>query len=74
MEEFLIWGWELVFPGYGGTLALSRGATLPAGWLHEPQPSSNQPDWWGWCFHTSTPREAVSPRVISVFVAELLAL
>ena len=43
MAGFLIRGWELILPGCGGTLTLARGATLPARWLHEPQPISNQP-------------------------------
>ena len=43
MEGFLTRGWELILPGCGGTLALARGATLAARWLHEPQPISNHP-------------------------------
>ena len=43
MEGFLIWGWEHILPGCGGTSALARGATLAARWLHEPQPISNHP-------------------------------
>ena len=35
-------GSEPIFPGCGGTSTLSRGATLAARWLHEPQPISNQ--------------------------------
>ena len=42
MEGFLIRGWEIIFPGCDGTSALSRGVTLAARWLHEPQPLSNQ--------------------------------
>ena len=47
MEGFPIRGWEIIFPGCGGTSALARGATLAARWLHEPQPISNQPVWLG---------------------------
>ena len=43
MEGFLNRGWEVILPGCGGTLALARGVTLAARWLHEPQPISNQP-------------------------------
>ena len=43
MEGFLIRGWDPIFPGCGGTSTLSRKATLAARWLHQPQPSSNQP-------------------------------
>ena len=43
MEGFLIRGWELILRGCGGTSTLSRGATLAARWLHEPQPIRNQP-------------------------------
>ena len=43
MGGFLIRGWEVILPGFGGTSALARGATLAARWLHEPQPISNQP-------------------------------
>ena len=43
MEVFLTRGWELILPGCGRTAALTRGATLAALWLHEPQPISNQP-------------------------------
>ena len=43
MEGFLTRGWEIILPGCGGTSALSRGATLAARWLHEPQPISNHP-------------------------------
>ena len=50
MDDFLTRGWEIILPGCGGTLALARGATLAARWLHEPQPISNQPV-WGWGFH-----------------------
>ena len=40
MEAFPIWGWDLILPGCGE--ALAGGATLPAGWLNEPQPISAQ--------------------------------
>ena len=50
MERLLTRGWEIIFPGCGGTSTLARGATLAARWLHEPQPISNHP--WGWGFHT----------------------
>ena len=43
MEGFLIRGWGIMLPGYSGTSALARGATLAARWLHDPQPVSNQP-------------------------------
>ena len=43
MEGYLTRGWEIIIPGCGGTSALSRGETLAACWLHEPQPISNQP-------------------------------
>ena len=43
MKEFLTRGWEIIIPGFGRTTALSRGATLAACWLHEPQLISNQP-------------------------------
>ena len=42
MEGFLNRGWEIILSGCGGTSALSRGATLAACWLHEPQPISNR--------------------------------
>ena len=41
-ERFMIRGWELILSGCGGISALSRGATLAARWLHEPQPIRNQ--------------------------------
>ena len=47
MEGFLTRGWELILPGCSGTSALSRGGTLAARWLHDPQPISNQPEWLG---------------------------
>ena len=43
MEGFLTRGWELILPGCGGTSAFTRGATLAARWLHEPQPISDHP-------------------------------
>ena len=42
-KDFLVRGWELILPGCGGTSTLARGATFAVGWLHEPQPISNQP-------------------------------
>ena len=39
----MILGWHLIAPGCGGTSTLSRAVTLPARWLREPQPISNQP-------------------------------
>ena len=42
LAGFLIRGWELILPAFGGTSALARGATLTARWLHEHQPISNQ--------------------------------
>ena len=41
VKGFLIQRWELILPRCGGTSALSRGATLAARRLHEPQPISN---------------------------------
>ena len=41
MDLLVTRGCEVILPGCGGTLALSRGATLAARWLHEPQPISN---------------------------------
>ena len=48
---------------------MSRGATLAAGWLHEPQPISNQLVGWG--FYTAPggidPRDlCFRPRVVGV--------
>ena len=42
MEGFLIRGWDIILPRCGGPSTLSRGATVAACWLHEPQPISNQ--------------------------------
>ena len=70
MKEFLTRGWEIIIPGFGRTTALSRGATLAACWLHEPQPIGNQPGWVG----VSTPYEASSTRRIFIFVPGLLWL
>ena len=50
MEGFLTRGRELILPGCGGTSALTRGVTLTARWLHEPQPINNHPVGLG--FHT----------------------
>ena len=41
VEAFLTRGWERLLAGCGEISALARGATLPARWLHEPQPISN---------------------------------
>ena len=49
MEGFLIRRRDPIIPRCGGTWTLSRGATLAACWLYEPQPIISQ---WGWCFHT----------------------
>ena len=43
MEGLLTRGREIILPGCGRTSVLSRGTTLAACWLHEPQPISNQP-------------------------------
>ena len=43
MEGFLIRGSELILPGFGGTSALARGATLAERWRHQPQSFSNHP-------------------------------
>ena len=43
IEGFLTRGWGVITPGCGRTSALSRGATLAACWLHEPQSISKQP-------------------------------
>ena len=43
MGGFLVRGWEIILPGFGGTSSLARGATLAAHGLHEPQPISNHP-------------------------------
>ena len=43
MDLFVTRGCEIILPGCGGTLALARGATLAARWIHEPQPISNHP-------------------------------
>ena len=43
MEGFTIRGVDSILPGCGGASTSSRGATLAARWLHEPQPISNQP-------------------------------
>ena len=42
MEGFLIQGWGLILPGYGGISTLSRGANFVARWFNEPQPVSDQ--------------------------------
>ena len=69
-ERFMIRGWELILSGCGGISALSRGATLAARWLHEPQPICNQPVG----LRVSTPCGVVSTGGISVFVPGLLEL
>ena len=51
---------------------MSRGETLPVGWLHEPQLISNQPVAGG--VGVSTPCEEVTTRGISVLVAGLSEL
>ena len=61
MKGFLIRGWDYILPGCGGTWTLSRGGTLDARRLHEPQSKSNQPVGLGF------PHRAVT-RVVSVFV------
>ena len=38
----MIWGWDLLLPGCG-RISTSRGATLAARWINEPQPISTQP-------------------------------
>ena len=43
MEGFPIRGWDLNLSVSGATSTLAGGATLAARWLHEPQPTSNQP-------------------------------
>ena len=43
MKGFMIRGWEYIFPGFGETSALTRGATLAVRWLQEPQQFSGQP-------------------------------
>ena len=58
MEGFLTRGWELILPGCSGTSALSRGVTLAACWLHEPQPINNHPVGLG--FHTL--RSGIDPE------------
>ena len=42
-QGFMIRGWDIILPGWDGTSALARGATLIARWLHEPQPIRNHP-------------------------------
>ena len=37
MEVLLIWRWEHIFPGCGGTSALALGATHAARWLGPSQ-------------------------------------
>ena len=46
MDGFLIRRRDSILPGCGGT-SLSRGATLGAGWGHEPQKISKQLVGWG---------------------------
>ena len=43
MGVFTIRGWYIIISGCGETSTLSRGATLAACWLHESQPTVNQP-------------------------------
>ena len=43
MEGFMTRGWDLIHPVCRGTSTLPRGATLAARWLHEPEPTSDQP-------------------------------
>ena len=62
LEGYMIWGCDLILPGYGATSTLVRGATLAASWLHvipgmSPSQSATQ---WGWGFHTV--RGAIDPR------------
>ena len=69
MEGFMIGGWEFIFPGCGGISALTRGVTLAARWLHEPQPISSYPVWLGvphlrGGIDPGDPRS--SPRVVGV--------
>ena len=46
-------GWELILPGCGGTSALTRGESLAALWLHEPQATRQSAIiQLGWGFHT----------------------
>ena len=62
-------GWDIVLPGCGGTSMLSRGATLAARWLHEPQPISNQRVGLGFPYRAGgiAPRELrFRPRVVGV--------
>ena len=50
MGGLLIRGGAIILRGCGGTSTLSRGATLAARWLHEPDQRSaisNQPKGWG---------------------------
>ena len=61
MEGYLTRGWEIIIPGCGGTSALSRGETLAACWLHEPQPISNQPVWLGFPYLAGRYRPGGSP-------------
>ena len=43
---FIIWGWELIPPGCGGTsLHVGPRATILLRWLYEPQPMGDQ--WMG---------------------------
>ena len=43
MEGFLTQRWDIMLPGWGGTAAFARGATLAARWIQEPQPINNRP-------------------------------
>ena len=69
MKGCLIRGWELTLLGFGGTSTLSRGETLPACWLYEPQPQRSVDG-----SEVYSSRGAVSTRAITVFVPGLLEL
>ena len=43
MEEFFVWGQNIILPACLGSSKLATGATLAARRLHEPQPISNHP-------------------------------
>lgn len=40
---FIIREWNPILPGRGGISVMSRGETLDARWLYEPQSNSDQP-------------------------------
>ena len=65
MDGFPIRGWELILPGYGGTSALTRGATLArAGSMSPSQSSITQ---WGWGLHILSSHIVENPLVAISF-------